>query len=51
MKDQKIEAIRILGQINLAKTVDFEEFELTPHVSVGLALSLDYQGHIVDKHP
>ena len=37
MKDQESEAIRISSQVNLAKTVDFEGFELVPHVSAGIA--------------
>ncbi len=37
MKDQESDAIRISGQVNLAKTIDFEGFEMTPHVSIGVA--------------
>lgn len=37
MEDQKSEAIRLSGQVNLAKNIDFEGFDLTPHVSAGIA--------------
>lgn len=37
MKAQESDAIRISGQLNLAKVIDFEGFEITPHVSAGIA--------------